>query len=95
MPRHCEKFQLDRESDTHFFSGIDGSLFIPGMEEFHANDNYCVDYFYFHDELDPAVDEIKVRCTFPYSSRKIFFSNLFCRLKRSSASTMNKLRVFD
>lgn len=69
MPRHCEKFQLDRESDTHFFSGIDGSLFIPGMEEFHSSDNYCVDYFYFSDELDPAVDEIKVRCTFPLSAR--------------------------
>lgn len=60
MPRHCEKFHLTQEEDAHFYSGIDGSLFIPGMEKFHPNDEYCVDYFYYKDEFDPAVDEIKV-----------------------------------
>lgn len=60
MPKHCEKFHLDQEEDPHFYSGIDGSLFIPGMENFHPNHEYCVDYFYYKDEVDPAVDGVKV-----------------------------------
>lgn len=60
MPKHCEKFHLDREDDNHFYSGIDGSLFIPGEERFLPNDEYCVDYFYIKDDVDPSVDVIKV-----------------------------------
>lgn len=66
MPRHCEKFHLEQEEDVHFYSGIDGSLFVPSMEKFHTNDEYCVDYFYFKDEVDPAVDVIKVEFLFPH-----------------------------
>lgn len=61
MPRHCQKFDLDREVDPHFFSGIDGSLFQPNQEKFYPNDEYCVDYFYYKDALDPEVDLIEAR----------------------------------
>lgn len=60
MPKHCEKFNLDRETEPHFYSGIDGSLFHPEEEKFYPNDEYCVDYFYFKDDLDPEVDLIQV-----------------------------------
>lgn len=60
MPKHCEKFNLDRELEPHFYSGIDGSLFHPDEEKFYPNDEYCIDYFYFKDELDPEVDLIQV-----------------------------------
>lgn len=69
MPKHCEKFHLEREDDEHFYSGIDGSLFIPTMDKFHPNDEYCVDYFYYKKETDPAVDVIKV----DFSGRILWF----------------------
>ncbi|CRL01349.1 CLUMA_CG014319, isoform A [Clunio marinus] len=59
MPKHCDKFMLDREEDAHYISGIDGSLFISTMEKFHSNNDYCVDFFYTKDEIDPEVDVIQ------------------------------------
>lgn len=59
MPRHCEKFHLTQE-ETHFYSGIDGSLLVPGDDKFFTHDEYCVDYFYDKEEFDPSVDVIKV-----------------------------------
>lgn len=61
MPKYCEKYYLDRDLDPHFFSGIDGSLFEPNEEKLYPNSEYCVDYFYFKDELDPEVDLIRAR----------------------------------
>lgn len=63
MPKHCQKFHLTQEEDKHYFSGIDGSMFLPANENFHTNDQYCVDYFYYADELDPTVDLVKVSCS--------------------------------
>lgn len=60
MPRHCEKFHLEQEEEPHFYSGIDGSLFQPDKEKFYPNEEYCVDYFYYADEVDPSVDVLKV-----------------------------------
>ena len=36
--------------ETLFFSGIDGTLYINGLEQFASNDNYCLDYFYSKDD---------------------------------------------
>lgn len=55
---------LDDEIEPHFFSGIDGSLYSAEYKEFYSNDNFCVDYFYSKDELDPEIDEIKVSIPF-------------------------------
>lgn len=59
MPKHCQKYQHDRE-EPYFHSGIDGSLFISGWEKFLTNSEYCVDYFYAKDEKDPSADVIEV-----------------------------------
>jgi hypothetical protein len=60
MPKHCQKFLLEREEQMYFHSGVDGSLFVPGWEQFHRNDEYCVDYYYEKGEKDPSVDVITV-----------------------------------
>jgi hypothetical protein len=59
MPKHCEKFHMDRDEEPHFFSGIDGSIFVPKHPKFHPNEEYCVDYFYYKDDVN--VDVIKVK----------------------------------
>lgn len=60
MPMHCEKFLLDKKKKPHFFSGIDGNLHQLNERQFYPNDKYCVDFFYFKNQLDPEVDDIKV-----------------------------------
>lgn len=50
--------------EPHFFSGIDGGLYSAGLGEFYSNDNFCVDYFYFKDEMESEIDELKVLITF-------------------------------
>lgn len=74
MPRHCQKFHLG-EDETHFHSGIDGSLYIPGENRLVTHDGYCVDYFYYKDESDPTVDVIKVKREKP--RRKLKTENNF------------------
>ena len=60
QPKYCLKYHVDAEEKIHFFSGMDGSLFVPSDEKFYSNEQYCVDYFYFLD--DDNVAEIKVTC---------------------------------
>ena len=61
MPKHCDKFWLDPDEDPHFISGVDGSLFIPNLERFHSNHEYCVENFYDKDAEDATTEDIKVR----------------------------------
>lgn len=60
QPKYCLKYHVDAQEKIHFFSGMDGSLFIPSDEKFYSNEQYCVDYFYYLDEAHVA--EIKVTC---------------------------------
>lgn len=89
MPKHCQKFLLDRDDEAHFISGIDGSLFIPSINKFHPNDEFCVDYFYMKDDADPDVDEIKVAKCSNCTKREISWieqenlSEQFCKFSRT------------
>jgi hypothetical protein len=59
MPSECEKYLLDNDDDPHYWSGIDGSLYLVNDEKFYKNDEYCVDYFYMKHDHDDT-EEIKV-----------------------------------
>lgn len=54
---------IDKEKKPHFYSGIDGSLYQFNKRKFYSNDKYCVDFFYFKNQLDPKVDVVKVNFT--------------------------------
>lgn len=57
-PKHCDDYPLEEETDGKYYhSGIDGSLYLNGTDEFHSNEDYCIDYFYYKDE---TVDKIVV-----------------------------------
>lgn len=60
MPKHCVKYQLEEDDGEYFHSGVDGSLYMPDNDEFHSNEDYCVDYFYYKDKTDPDVDKVMV-----------------------------------
>lgn len=52
---------MDADENIHYFSGMDGSLFVPSEKKFFSNDQYCVDYFYYLDEI-ANIEAIKVNC---------------------------------
>ncbi|CAO1344995.1 unnamed protein product [Diamesa tonsa] len=65
QPKYCLKYHLDTEEKNHFFSGMDGSLFVPSEKMFYNNEQYCVDYFYYLDEDDVAEIKMETFVCFP------------------------------
>lgn len=94
MPKTCTKFRLgDEEEEEHFFSGIDGSLFIPQEETFYSNDKYCVDYYFDASKFDPSVDLVKVLFHYKTSHATRFIEDVSpCRWRHLSASTKRVIR---
>lgn len=102
-PRKCDRFLLNKDTDPHYFSGKDGSLFHASMNKFYLNEHYCVDYFYFKDKVKSSNDDIQVYLLL--KSICLFFNNLFsknklkvetfvCFMDEDTASIKLKFRIY-
>ncbi|KAG5676842.1 hypothetical protein PVAND_006649 [Polypedilum vanderplanki] len=55
MPKYCLKFALE-DTETHYISGIDGSLYLETDQGIYSNEEFCVDYF-----VEDSVENLKMK----------------------------------